>query len=139
MIITIYGWSTRRPPIAGTELSGPCGGGGFFRLLQVDMDQTPPVARSIVNPPGGVLGEPDKPWQTTPVVFPYTVSLIDTETFVISAATEKFDTEWVLDLSWASSGKTGTLQIDDHGKPFRTSSTAAARNCTYYITGLICP
>ena len=128
---------SRRPPITGTELHEPCGGGGYFRSLHVDMDETPPVAKPIVQT-GGALAEPEKSWETTPIVFPYKVSLSDAETFIISASTERFDTDWVVDLSWASSGKTGTLQIDDHGKPFRTSSTVASRSCILYGAGLTC-
>ncbi len=70
--------------------------------------------------------------------FPYTVSLSNSETFVIKASTEGCDCDWVVDLHRASQGQTGVLPINDNGRPFRTSSAKNARDCIPLDTEFTC-
>ncbi len=53
--------------------------------------------------------------------FPYKVSEADPEVFYIRADASAYDVSWVLEVSWSSGSRHGTLQIDDRGRPFRTS------------------
>ncbi|MFF4748270.1 helix-turn-helix domain-containing protein [Streptomyces sp. NPDC002514] len=53
--------------------------------------------------------------------FPFKVSESDPEVFRITAQASAYDVTWYLELSWSSGNRKGTLVIDDHGKPFRTS------------------
>jgi hypothetical protein len=58
------------------------------------------------------------------MTFPYKVSIIDAETFVVEGRATTCDCDWQIELSWAAEGKSGTLTIDDNGKPFRVSGGA---------------
>jgi hypothetical protein len=118
---------SRRQPMRGLDLTGRCGGTGTFRLLDVDLDRDPP-ATVPQEVPGALMGDEPK-WATTPIRFPYRVSSTDAETFVIVASTTLYDVDWVVDLSWSSAGVTGTMVVDDKGKPFRTTSTANSIYC----------
>lgn len=53
---------------------------------------------------------------------PYQVSADDPEVLMISAETETCDCGWYLELEWSSEGRTGTVRIDDAGRPFRTTA-----------------
>ncbi|MFI6929742.1 helix-turn-helix domain-containing protein [Streptomyces sp. NPDC050287] len=53
--------------------------------------------------------------------FPYKVSEADPEVYYIRADASAYDVSWVLEVSWSSGSRHGTLQIDDRGRPFRTS------------------
>lgn len=55
------------------------------------------------------------------MTFPDKVSISDAETFVVEGRAGRCDCDWVIDLSWAAEGMTGTLTIDDNGKPLRVS------------------
>jgi hypothetical protein len=54
--------------------------------------------------------------------FPYKVSESDPEVFFVTAHTSGHDVRWYLELDWSSGSRSGTVRIDDHGKPFRTSA-----------------
>ncbi|MFE2039323.1 helix-turn-helix domain-containing protein [Streptomyces sp. NPDC059477] len=53
--------------------------------------------------------------------FPLKVSESDPEVFEITADASAYDVSWYLELSWSSGDRTGTLLVDDDGRPFRTS------------------
>jgi hypothetical protein len=117
----------RRPPPRGTTVTGPCGGGLNVRLVEVDLDRTPPrVVRSLL---------PDEPLDRrhlTPVRFPYVVSDADPEQFLIEASTKGCDCTWTAELHWVDQGRPGFTPIDDDGKPFRTIAT---RNAPAFTSG----
>lgn len=52
---------------------------------------------------------------------PYRVSSTDPEVLLVTARTDTCDCDWYLELDWSSQGRTGTVRVDDHGRPFRTS------------------
>ncbi|WP_370467688.1 transcriptional regulator [Streptomyces capoamus] len=91
-----------------------CGAVLIPRHFSVDLDAHRPLARSV---PGN---EPDRP--APAIDFPYRVSLREPEVLLVSARTESCTCDWYLELDWSSQGRTGTLRIDDHGRPFRTTS-----------------
>ncbi|MGW0944018.1 hypothetical protein ACWD4O_15910 [Streptomyces sp. NPDC002623] len=90
-----------------------CGAILIPRHFSVNLDAHRPLARSI---PGNDPGRPDPA-----IDFPYQVSLQEPEVLLLSARTESCTCDWYLDLDWSSQGRTGTVRIDDHGRPFRTT------------------
>jgi hypothetical protein len=90
-----------------------CGGGVTPRSFEVDLDADRPVVHSRRgNEYGQVI---------PPVTFPYRVSADDPEVFLVRGHTAGCDCRWYLELEWSSRGRSGTVRIDDHGLPFRTS------------------
>jgi hypothetical protein len=65
------------------------------------------------------------------VEFPYRVSAADPEVLLVTATTQTYDCDWYLELDWSSQGRTGTVRIDDHGRPFRTTSTKGLTRLWY--------
>ncbi|MFI6946976.1 helix-turn-helix domain-containing protein [Streptomyces sp. NPDC050422] len=98
-----------------------CGGGIMPKSFNIDLDDSQPVSRPVAGEDGG-KAVPAKN-------FPYRVSSTDVEVFHVNAHTEDHDVTWYLELDWSSKGRSGTLRIDDNGKPFRT---AGMRNRPVY-------
>lgn len=44
---------------------------------------------------------------------------------LVDVTTQTHDARWYLELDWSSQGRTGTIRIDDHGRPFRTTGIKA--------------
>ncbi|MET7687508.1 helix-turn-helix transcriptional regulator [Streptomyces sp. NPDC005483] len=106
----------RGSPAPGTAyaMDQGCGGGITPRGFDVNLDIDRPVAHAVAGNDTG---------QTVPAVqFPYRVSASDPEVLLVTATTETYDCNWYLELDWSSQGRTGTVRIDDHGRPFRTTS-----------------
>ncbi|MFD3955184.1 MULTISPECIES: helix-turn-helix domain-containing protein [Streptomyces] len=105
----------RRAPADGRvhRMSSGCGGALTPRTFDVDLDRERPVARSV---PGNDTGEP-----IPAVSFPYRVSASDPEVLLITARAARCDCDWVAELRWSGGGRSGTVRIDDGGRPFRTS------------------
>ncbi|WSN37319.1 helix-turn-helix transcriptional regulator [Streptomyces sp. NBC_01334] len=91
-----------------------CGATLQPRYFSVNLDAHRPLPRAVP------AGRPDSP--SFAVDFPYRVSLQEPEVLLVSAGTESCTCDWYLDLDWSSQGRRGTLRIDDHGRPFRTTS-----------------
>ncbi|MER6953318.1 helix-turn-helix transcriptional regulator [Streptomyces sp. NPDC000618] len=91
-----------------------CGAILVPRYFSVNLDARRPLARSM---PGN---DPDRP--APAIDFPYQVSLQEPEVLLLAASTESCTCDWYLELDWSSQGRTGTVRIDDHGRPFRTTS-----------------
>ncbi|GAB2894799.1 helix-turn-helix transcriptional regulator [Streptomyces deserti] len=53
--------------------------------------------------------------------FPFKVSESEPEVFYIKADASAYDVSWYLGLSWTSGSRSGTVEIKDDGRPFRTS------------------
>jgi hypothetical protein len=107
---------SRGNPAAGSAyaMGQGCGGELRPRRLTVDLDVDRPIAR----PKDGADSE-----HTIPAVhFPYRVSAEDPEVLLVDATTQTYDARWYLELDWSSQGRTGTIRIDDHGRPFHTTS-----------------
>ncbi|MGW1275182.1 hypothetical protein ACWD5A_42160, partial [Streptomyces sp. NPDC002491] len=100
-----------------------CGAVLVPRHFAVNLDARRPLARSV---PGN---DPDRP--APAIGFPYQVSLRDPEVLLLAARTETCTCDWYLDLDWSSQGRTGTVRIDDHGRPFRTTSIAGLPHYWY--------
>ncbi|MET9059849.1 helix-turn-helix domain-containing protein [Streptomyces antibioticus] len=105
----------RATPLTGTAyaMDQGCGGSITPRSFAVDLDKDRPVARSV---PGSNEGTP-----IPAVRMPYRVSAEDPEVLLVTARTKTCACDWYLELDWSSQGRTGTVRIDDRGRPFRTS------------------
>jgi hypothetical protein len=110
-----------KPPLPWTDyaMGVGCGGGVGTASFAVDLDAgTPQVAPAN--------GQRD---------FPYKVGENDPEVFYVSANAEAHDASWYLELDWSSGTRHGTLRIDDHGRPFRTSGAAGRPAYDYPLGG----
>ncbi|NED33849.1 helix-turn-helix transcriptional regulator [Streptomyces sp. SID8499] len=106
---------SRGEPAAGNAyaMDQGCGGELTPRRFTVNLDVDRPVAR----PEDGANSR-----HTLPAVhFPYRVSAQDPEALLVDASTQAYDARWYLELDWSCQGRTGTIRIDDHGRPFRTT------------------
>ncbi|WP_344317055.1 helix-turn-helix domain-containing protein [Streptomyces javensis] len=106
----------RRTPLAWSSfaMDNGCGGSLTPRAFSVNLDAARPLARPT---DGNDAGKP-----IPAVQFPYRVSASDPEVLLVNARTAGCDCSWYLELDWSSGGRSGTVRIDDHGSPFRTSS-----------------
>ncbi|MFF9241065.1 helix-turn-helix domain-containing protein [Streptomyces sp. NPDC014801] len=84
-----------------------CGGGVDTKSFDVSLDLGNPLAMPVG-------GQRD---------FPYKVSESDPEVFYVNAHTSGHDVRWYLELEWSSGTRHGTVRVDDHGRPFRTSGS----------------
>ncbi|WP_435866808.1 helix-turn-helix domain-containing protein [Streptomyces viridosporus] len=100
-----------------------CGGALTPRHFAVDLDKDRPLARAVA---GNDAGTP-----IPAVRLPYRVSAADPEVLRVTARTGTCDCRWYLELDWSSRGRTGTVRVDDRGRPFRTSGIKGLPRYTY--------
>jgi hypothetical protein len=112
---------------AGYSMDEGCGGAVTPRSFAVDLDKDRPIARAV---PGG-----DVDGAIPAMRMPYRVSAEDPEVLLVSAKTDACVCDWYLELDWSSQGRTGTIRIDDHGKPFRTSGVKGLPRYWYGSVG----
>ncbi|OMI41300.1 hypothetical protein SPAR_01519, partial [Streptomyces sparsogenes DSM 40356] len=105
----------RRAPLPWSSfaMENGCGGSLTPRAFSVDLDADRPLP---IPTDGSDAGEP-----IPAVRFPYRVSATDPEVLLVNARTSGCDCSWYLELDWTSGDREGTIRIDDHGAPFRTS------------------
>ncbi|MEV7286263.1 helix-turn-helix transcriptional regulator [Streptomyces sp. NPDC093252] len=115
----------RAEPVKGTSyaMDQGCGGSITPRYFDVDLDRDRPIARSV---PGS-----DEGTEIPAVKLPYRVSSTDPEVLEVTARTVGCACDWYLELDWSSQGRTGTVRIDDGGRPFRTSATTGLDRYVY--------
>ncbi|MFC8200489.1 helix-turn-helix domain-containing protein [Streptomyces sp. NPDC057298] len=82
-----------------------CGGGVETTSFGVNLD----------------AGRPDTSPKAGQRDFPYKVSESDPEVFYIFADARTHNVSWFLELDWSSGSESGSVRVDDQGKPFRTS------------------
>ncbi|MFD9028334.1 helix-turn-helix domain-containing protein [Streptomyces parvulus] len=117
--------SARSAPAEGSAyaMDQGCGGAVTPRSFAVDLDKGRPLARAVA---GNDSGTP-----IPAVRMPYRVSAKDPEVLLVTAGTRACDCLWYLELDWSSQGRTGTVRIDDGGRPFRTSAIEGLPRYTY--------
>ncbi|TXS66429.1 XRE family transcriptional regulator [Streptomyces sp. me109] len=96
-----------------------CGGGVGTKSFGVDLD----AGRPVTTPKAGQRD------------FPYKVSESDPEVFYVFADAQAHDVSWYLELDWSSGSRSGTVRVDDHGKPFRTSGSVGRPAYDYPLGG----
>nr|WP_031085054.1 helix-turn-helix transcriptional regulator [Streptomyces sp. NRRL WC-3549] len=115
----------REPALAWSAYSmgEGCGSGITPQSFDIDLDDGLPRS----TPVAGQQGDEVVPAKD----FPYQVSSTDVEVFHLDAHVEDHDVTWYLELEWTSGGRSGTLRVDDGGKPFRTSGIATRPEYRY--------
>ena len=121
---------SRGTPLKGTtyDMAQGCGGGLGPRYFDVNLDINRPIARAV-------SGADDRGDPAPAVQFPYRVSAQDPKVLLVTATTQTYDCSWYLELDWSSQGRSGTVRIDDHGRPFRTSSIKGLPRYWYGTNG----
>jgi len=110
---------------AAYYLGDGCGASIIPRFFSVDLDEHQPLALSMPGDSNGTGPTPPA------IDFPYRVSLQEPEVLVVSSTNKSCTCDWYLDLDWSSRGRTGTVRIDDHGRPFRSTSTEGLTSYQY--------
>ena len=113
-------------PWSAFSMASGCGGG----LVPVSFDVNLDAERPLAHPTPGQQGDTVIP----AVDFPFKVSESDPQVLTIYAHAHMADVAWYLELGWSSGSHSGTVRIDDHGKPFQTSG-AKGRPIYDYDTG----
>ncbi|MFD6228572.1 helix-turn-helix domain-containing protein [Streptomyces sp. NPDC060232] len=105
----------RTPPAWNVyQMSQGCGGGLTPAVFAVNLDAPRPLARPVAgNDAGNRLPAP---------AFPMRVSADEPVVLRVEAVTTGCDCDWSLDLRWTSPTGSGTLRVDDGGRPLRTSA-----------------
>jgi hypothetical protein len=106
----------RNRPASGSVYSTEeCGGGIEPRYFEIDLDSPSPQAMAR---PGRDF-EDDGNQRIIPAAkLPYYVTKAEVEVFQINTHTTTCECRYYLELDWSSQGRTGTLRVDDQGKPF---------------------
>lgn len=115
----------RADPVQGNAyaMDQGCGGSLTPRSFDVDLDKDRPIARAVA---GSDAGTP-----IPAVSMPYRVSARDPEVLLVNARTRDCDCRWYLELDWSLQGRSGTVRVDDGGRPFRTSGIAGLPRYLY--------
>ncbi|MFD5653420.1 helix-turn-helix domain-containing protein [Streptomyces sp. NPDC127039] len=119
----------RAAPVEGNAyaMDQGCGGSITPRSFAVDLDKDRPIARAVA---GNDSGTP-----IPAVRMPYRVSAKDPEVLLVTATAGSCDCRWYLELDWSSQGRTGTVRIDDDGRPFRTTAIEGLPRYMYDTLG----
>ncbi|WP_234442624.1 helix-turn-helix domain-containing protein [Streptomyces sp. FxanaA7] len=96
-----------------------CGAGVPTRSFTIALD----AARPDVQPKAGSRN------------FPYSVSRSDPEVYYITADASAYYVSWYLELEWTAGSRSGTLRLDDDGRPFRTSGNNGRPAYEYPLGG----
>ncbi|MFF9041504.1 helix-turn-helix domain-containing protein [Streptomyces sp. NPDC014892] len=96
-----------------------CGAGVPTRSFTVALD----AARPAVQPRAGSRN------------FPYSVSQSDPEVFYVVADASAYYVSWYLELEWTAGSRSGTLTLNDDGRPFRTSGNNGRPAYEYPLGG----
>ncbi|NUR58080.1 MAG: helix-turn-helix domain-containing protein [Catenulispora sp.] len=100
-------------PWSAYSMASGCGGGLTPASFTLNLDVDRPLAR----PTPGQQGDTVIP----AVDFPFKVSKTDPQVLTLYAHATSSNVSWYLELDWSSGDRSGTLRIDDHGRPFQTS------------------
>jgi hypothetical protein len=131
--VSIQGESARKVTLTGIEFevvrqeredgatfSAACGDPLRGRGLQVDLEADPPrIVSSNETLEGIVTASPSENVDTSPISFPWTVSIRDPLLLYILATARSCDCTWSARIPWVSGSKKGTIQIDNGGAGFR--------------------
>ncbi|MFE4858903.1 helix-turn-helix domain-containing protein [Streptomyces sp. NPDC056670] len=91
-----------------------CGSGVVPQTFDIDLDAAQPVTKPVA----GKQGDEVVPAKG----FPFKVSTHDPEVFDLDVHVQAHDVSWYLEVGWSSGEHSGTVKVDDGGKPFRTSA-----------------
>jgi len=104
----------RREPLSGTGFQCPSAGQAEIRSVVIDLDER-------ATEPSGILVDGGSEKNIA-----FTVAPGETEVFDLTVHTESRYCKWVLALETTQGGDSGTILIDDHGRPFETTAWGGA-------------
>ncbi|MFI6687504.1 helix-turn-helix domain-containing protein [Streptomyces sp. NPDC050485] len=106
----------REAPLNWTAYSmgSGCGGGVTPQFFDIDLDAAQPRPKPVA----GEQGDTKLP----AVDFPYKVSSTDPQVLNLDVHTDAHDVTWYLELDWSSGDRSGTIEVKDKGKPFRSAA-----------------
>ncbi|CAM5591355.1 helix-turn-helix domain-containing protein [Streptomyces griseorubiginosus] len=112
---------SRNAPLAWNDyaMGVGCGGGVGTKSFDIALDS----------------GSPAVTVKNGQRAFPYKVSESDPEVFYVTAHTTAHDVRWDLTLDWSSGDRSGTVHIDNAGRPFRTSADVGRPGYDYPLGG----
>jgi hypothetical protein len=90
-----------------------CGDGLMPASFTINLDADRPLAHATAGQQGDM--------KIPAVDFPFKVSESNPQILTIYAHAHTVNVAWYLELDWSSGSRSGTVRIDDHGKPFQTS------------------
>ncbi|WP_407839698.1 helix-turn-helix domain-containing protein [Streptomyces sp. DSM 116496] len=111
----------RRAPLRWNvyEMSQGCGGGITPAAFTVNLDAPRPVARPVAgNDQGEKIEAP---------AFPIKISATEPAVLRVVASSTGCDCDWYLDLRWSAPTGSGTLRLDESGRPWRISAASPDR------------
>jgi hypothetical protein len=112
--------SRRSPSITQTVVRAPGGGDVQVIALGIDLDEQTPVARTLIA--GSAPREPASFGQRYFDDRQATATRGEVLPYSITARSSQGCVEWTLEVEYSVDGKVGTCQLDDGGRPFRTSA-----------------
>jgi hypothetical protein len=111
---------SRRNRSDGMTFSAACGDALRGRGLHVDLDADPPqILTSSETTEGIVTAAPSESVGTSPISFPWTVSLTDPLLLYVLATSRSCDCTWTARIPWVSGSKKGSIKIDNGGDGYR--------------------
>ncbi|MCX4777644.1 helix-turn-helix domain-containing protein [Streptomyces sp. NBC_01264] len=111
----------RRAPLPWNvyQMSQGCGGGLTPAGFTVNLDAPRPLARPVAgNDEGEKIEAP---------AFPLRVSAAEPAVLRVVASSTGCDCDWYLDLRWSGPKGSGTLRLDEGGRPWRVSAVSSDR------------
>lgn len=111
----------RRAPLRWNvyEMSQGCGGGITPAAFTVNLDAPRPQARPVAgNDQGQKIEAP---------AFPLKISSTEPAVLRVVASSTGCDCDWYLDLRWSAPTGSGTLRLDESGRPWRISAASPDR------------
>ncbi len=110
----------RREREDGATFSAACGDALRGRGLEVDLEADPPrIVSSNETLEGVVTASPSENVDTSPISFPWTVSLTDPLLLYVLTTARSCDCTWTAHIPWVSGSEKGTIQIDNGGAGYR--------------------
>jgi hypothetical protein len=111
----------RKSPIRGTLAAPPCAGPEIGRFVDVDLDHRPPQVIGTSSDPNALVAPNGPAEHLAPLKLPYKVTNSDGLVLILYGQVAKYDCVWTADILWSSNGRTGSVRIDDNGRPFETT------------------
>lgn len=124
----------RNPRAPGSTFTTACGDPLTGRGVTVNLEDRPPEVVASSEELEGLVesgGEPGS--RTSPIVFPWTVSLTEPLLLYVHATASTCDCRWTAEIPWVSGSEKGVIQIDDGGEPFHVIGTEGL--ASYASTG----
>lgn len=115
---------SRSDPMPGWFTSDRGCGGVDVREARVNLDTDPATV---------TFDDGETP-ATPQAALTLQVSRTDVEVIDVVATSHRSTVEWALDITYTSDGRTGTIRVDDNGRPFRMSALADGRAEGYQLS-----